>query len=83
MRNAALARLSVSQRVSLRSLNQRLFYHDLAALPELYDEPSNRWDMDDLLKSRIDPACIEHYRKLAREKLAAVNLRRKHDEFTN
>jgi hypothetical protein len=55
----------------------------LAALPELYDEPSNRWDMDDLLKSRIDPACIEHYRKLAREKLAAVNLRRKHDEFTN
>jgi hypothetical protein len=33
----------------------------LAALPELYDEPSNRWDMDDLLKSRIDPACVEHY----------------------
>ena len=52
----------------------------LATLPELYDEPSNRWDMDAVLDAMVSPQIIEHYRELAREKLAAVNLSRKPDE---
>ena len=54
----------------------------LACLPVVHDEPSNRWDMDDLLKATPVPWFVEDFRRLAREKLAAVNLARKPDTFT-
>ena len=51
----------------------------LACLPALHDEPCNRLDMDDLLGATQSKSFLEHYRRLAREKLAAVNLAPRHD----
>jgi hypothetical protein len=54
----------------------------LACLPIRLDEPSNRADMDDLLSAKLDdPSLVEAYRRAAQEKLAAVNLTRRHDDF--
>ena len=52
----------------------------LACLPALHDEPCNRLDMDDLLGATQSKSFLEHYRRLAREKLAAVNLAPRHDD---
>jgi hypothetical protein len=52
----------------------------LACLPIQHDEPSNRWDMDDLLKATQDPSFVERHRRLAQAKLAALNLTRRHED---
>lgn len=55
----------------------------LSCLPIRLDELSNRLDMVDLLNANLDdPSLVETYRRAAQEKLGAMGLQRRHDDFT-